>query len=443
MDRLPTWVPTTDRPFVADSHAAAWLVALALLPFGLDAYWDNPRIGLTTWEPSSLMGVNYHVYHVAAEAAMAGENFYTVHPPGQPAYHYLYPPASVIAWYPFTAVGWTTGFALLTLLTVLAGLASAWLLVEYVEEFGPALGWVDVAIVTAAFVLSTHSFGSIYFGNVNVLLAVAIVAGFWALTVDRDGLAGVSFAGAASVKVFPALVGLWLLREKEWKATAVALATGIAGLVAGVALYGFDRTWYYFTVVPGERSRTAQFVGGYPVDAFPYVTVQRPLSHLLWSVWPAATYTHLVVLSVVVCGVVLAYFYLDVSGEHERLMAVFATMVVTVLVFPALRWYVVLVYLPLFALAYVWREGPGRLAFVAGALLFAVGETPTEVAAYAGSLPGPLADPAVALASTVSPQTAGLTVALAGCVWYKTRTNGVLADGVSLRGTALFRERRP
>jgi len=422
LPRLPDRVPSLDRPLVADTHVGAWLVVLATLPFGLDAYRDNPYIGLTTWAPESLMGVNYHVYHVAAEAAMAGENFYTVHPPGQAVFEYLYPPITVLAWYPFTELEWTTGFALFTAISVLAAAVGTWLLVDYVESHGPELGWVDVVFVFALFVLSTHAFGSIYYGNINILLGVAFVVGFWALSVQRETLAGVAFALAALFKVFPALVGLWLLRDRQWRATGTALLTGTAGLLAGVALFGLDLTRYYFRVVPGERSRTAEFVGGYPVDGFAYMTVQRPLSHLLWAVRPEATYGELVVLSVAVCAGAVLFFYADIDGQTERLMAMFVTTVVTVLVLPSLRWYAVLVFLPLVALAYVWRTGPGRGAFLAGALLFSVGETPETVVSSVGGLPDPLSGPAVAVFSVTPPQTLGLALALAGCAWYKLRT---------------------
>lgn len=418
-----------DRPLVADRHLGAWLVLLAALPAGLDSYWDTPHIGLFSWTPEGLMGVNYHVYHAAAEAALAGENFYLAHPPGQGAYTYLYPPITVVTWYPFTLLEWTTGYALFTAISVAAGAVGAWLTVAYVEGRGLRLGWVDVALVFALFVLSTHAFGSVYFGNVNVLLGVAFVVGFWALSARRQVLAGAAFAGAALVKVFPAVIGLWLLRDRQWKATAAAILTGVAGLVAGVALFGLDRTVYYFSEIPAERSRAEAFVGGYPVDGFNYMTVQRPLSHLLWAVWPDAPYAGLVALGVLVCAVAVAAFYVDIEGQPERLMAMFATVVVTVLVVPSLRWYVVVVVLPLVALAYVWREGPGRWAFLAGAVLLSVGTGPDIVVEYLAELPAPLAALATALFGAATPQTLGMALALAGCAWYKFRTAARRSDG--------------
>ncbi|MEF8814835.1 MAG: glycosyltransferase family 87 protein [Halovenus sp.] len=410
------------RPVIAGRYLGAWLVLLATLPLGLDAYRDNPRIGLFTWEPGSQMGINSRTYHYAAELARAGEPFYDAVPPGTFDWAvYLYPPVTVLGYYPLSVVDWSTAYAVMILLSVGASVGATILIVDYVEDFGTRLGWLDIVLIFAAFVLSTHAFGTIYYGNINLILAFLITLGFWALARNRDSLAGVALALPALYKVFPAIIGLWLLRTRRWRAVAVAAGTGIASLLAGALLFGFETTVYYFTDVLAGRGSSQQFVGGYPVDGTYYLTIQQPLSQWLYSVWPSAPYQALVALAVVVSAVTLAFFYRSVETPLDRLMAIFVTLVVMIVIFPALRWYLVMLYLPLVGLLYVWDGGPGRWAFVAGGVLMSFTGSTGDVVEILDRLPASLDPVWFSVGGFAMPPLYGLGLMVAACAWYKYR----------------------
>ena len=412
-----------DRPLVAHPYVGAWIVLLATLPFGLQSYHEISRIGLTTWEPGWLMGSNYYVYHVAAEAAMAGEPFYGIEQPDTPdGLVYLYPPITVVAFYPFTVLEWTTGFAAMTALSVIASVAATALIVRYIESFDVRLGWIDGGLILAAFLLSTHAMGTIYYGNINLLLGFAFVVGFVGLLRHHDRLAGAAFGLAALFKVFPAIVGLWLLRDRRWSSIGAAIGVGLGGLILGVILFGPRTTIYYFTEVLAGRGGSTAFIGGYPVGATYYVTFQRPLSHLLWSVWPAAPYEVLPVLSILLSLGVLAWFYRDIDGTMDRLMALFATVVVTVAMFPSFRFYIVLLYLPFIALLYVWRTGPGRYAFLLGGVLLSVTHRPSDIVALLEGTPDPVFFVGSQLAAFATLQLYGMAIMLLACAWYQYTT---------------------
>ena len=420
---LSTLRAGADRPVVARRYLGAWVVLLTALVPGLGSYYEKPEIGLFAWgvgttDGNTYMGVNYHVYHVAAERAVAGESFYDVAPePAGETLVYLYPPVTTFAFAPFTPVDWTTGYTLLTLVTVLASILGTALLVQYIEELGYPLGWVDVGLVFSLFVLSIHVAATVFFGNVNVLLGVAFVVGFWALARDRETLAGVAFALAALFKLFPALVGLWLLRDRRWVATGVAIGTGLAGVLVGILAFGPGTTVHYFTEVLQGRTDSGMFVGGYPADGRFYVTLQRPLSHIVWTVWPDAPAAVLPVASAAVCGVLLAYFYRFVETTRERLMAMLATVIVTLVLFPGFRLYAPLLFLPLVALLYSWDGGPGRRMFLAGGVLFSVVARPMHVLSVAESL-GPLEGVVVAVGTVATIQLYAFALMLGGCVWH-------------------------
>lgn len=372
-----------------------------------------------------MMGINYRTYHHAAELARGGEPFYDVPPPE--AYDwavYLYPPGTLPLYYPFTLVDWTTGFAIMTAISVLAALAATWLIVDYVESFGPALGWVDVALILLALLLSTHVFGTVYFGNVNLLLALGLVFGFWALLRERETASGVAFGAVALFKVFPALVGLWLLRERRFRAVGAAIVTGVAGLAVGLVVFGFDTTTYYLTNVLSGRTETSEFVGGYPVSGTYYVTIQQPLSRLVATVWPSAPYEVILLLAILLTLSVLAYFYRDIRTPIERQMAIFVTLAAMVTLFPSLRWYLVFLYLPMVALLYLWTEGHGRLLFLAGGVLFSITFSAESVVDALDGVPEPLYSVGYALGGSAVLPMYGILLMVAACVWYKERSLG-------------------
>ena len=356
------------RPLVASRRWGAWVVMAFAICWGYLAYdrdFDPDWLALG-WDPGGNVGANLRTYRYTARLAREGQSFYEVAPPGLEEWAvYLYPPITVVAYYPFTLLEWMHGYWLLVCLNVLAGLVVAGAIVQFVDGTAGQLAWLDVALITGVVLLSPFTFGTIYYGNINLLVALAFVVGFLALEHDRPVVSGAAFGLAALFKLFPALVGAWLLRRRAWRAVASAIAVGGGGLFAGLVVYGWGPTATFFTEVLVDRAETAAFVGGYPAGGTFYVTVQRPLSHLLWGAFPGAPPELLTPLSVLVCGGALAVFYTDVETFHERLVAILATVFVTVTVFPALQWYLVLSFFPMVPLWYVW-DGPGRLLFLAG-----------------------------------------------------------------------------
>jgi len=396
--RVPTIAALTGRPLVAGRHVGAWLVLGLAIAVGLRTYDNLWMIGPTTWEVgytyvSNYMGVNFHVYHVAAEQAIAGEPFYGVSPEtASDGYVYLYPPITVAAFYPFTVFEWTTGYTVFIGLNVLAALGGTWLTVSYAESHGARLGWLDAALLAGLFVLSTHVVATVLYGNINILLGVVFAAGFWALARNRQVLAGTAVAIAGVFKIFPALVGLWLLRDRRWVAAGTTAAVGAGAILAGLAAFGIDPTVEYFTEVMTDRTDSSLFVGGYPADGLYYVTVQRPLSHWLWLAWPGAPYILLPIASALVCAGVLAYFYRRIETQTERLAAVFATVVVALVVMPSFRLYLTILFAPLAALLYAWHgRSLARYGFVAGGLVLSVTARPGEVIEFAETHLGAIA----------------------------------------------------
>ena len=409
------------RPFVGSSNKGAWAVMLYAIYRGYLFYHRNFNpdwLGLT-WNPGRNVGANFRTYRYTAKLAKDGQAFYGTVPPGLDEWAvYLYPPITAVAYYPFTLLGWMSGYWLIVGLNVLAGLVVAGAIVYFIERAGRRLGWLDVALIAGLLLVSPFTAGTIYYGNINLLIALALVVGFLWLERDRSVGAGMAFGCAALFKLFPALVGAWLLRRKAWRTIGSAIAVGGGGLLAGVAVYGWDPTVVFFTDVLFNRAETATFVGGYPADGTYYVTMQRPVSHVLWGIFPSAPPELLLPLTLLIAGGLLSVFYSSVETLHERLVAIFATVVVTVTVFPALQWYLVLLFFPMVPLWYLW-DGPGRRLFLAGGVVMFANVSPGSLigAIQRVGFPDPIELVLLNVFSFATVQLYGIGLMLAACAF--------------------------
>lgn len=424
------------RPIYERSYPGAWLVLLAPLLIGVDTLLGSVSVSLLP--PSAAFArdlgmVNFEVYYYTTAELLAGGDVYAVSPPGRSDfYQYLYPPVTIFVFLPFLAVGPATAYVAFLGLNALAAIAFTVLIVRFVESLGRPLGWVDVGLLFCNVIAGTHLITNYVFGNVNLFLGLGVAVAIYLLetgpaTARRQSLAGAALAVVALFKVFPALIGLYLLRIRAWWAVAAATATGIGGLVlgelafaAGSALgwqagdraYGFGITerWLEQAVLP--RSDTDAFVGGYPADEFYYVTIQRPLSHVIWGIWDGAPPWLLVVGSFAIGLAIAGASLYQMDTRTDRLVGVFAVVAVAVFVVPSLRFYLALLFLPLFALAYVLEGHPGQPAFVAGAAIAAYTDYPADVAEVIQPLPGPVVTLLEPVVTTTSNQLLGVAVLL-------------------------------
>lgn len=413
------------RPIVARPTLGAWLAMAVAILVGYDSYMRNfnPEWFPPAIAPGSNMGANFRTYRYAAELALSGEPFYQVAPPGLDDWAvFLYPPITTLAYAPFTLVEWQTGYAILVVMNAVAGLLAAYLVVRFIDKAGNRLGWLDVGLIGSLFVISPFSFGTFYYGNVNLLMALAFVAGFLALERKQSRVAGILFGLTALWKLFPTILGVWLVRVRAWRDIASAVAVGLGGIVLGLLVFGWDRTSEFFLTVVFNRSETSDFVGGYPADGTYYITIQRPISQLLWTAWPGAPAGLLTILTLAVVCILLLAFYRDIEDRMERLFAIFATVIVAITIVPALQWYLVLLYFPMIPLLYLW-DGPGRLGFIAGSVILFFNNRPGDILEWLDGTPIPaVIEPFVRdvfILATV--QLHAMAIMLAACWWYRTR----------------------
>jgi hypothetical protein len=323
-----------------------------------------------------LVGANFRVYRTAAEAAVAGESMYGVSPAGlPPAYSYLYPPVTVAAFVPFVPLPWTVGFALFTLGSLLAGGALAVGCGRYVERTTPLAG-VDYALLGGFTLLSPLAAPSLVYGNVNVVLAAVVGAGFAASEIDveaSDRVAGVALAVPALTKLFPAGFGWWYVRGRATTTLGWALGVGVAALGGGLLAFGVDAHVAYVERVVRPRLAGAAGAGE------SYVTIRRPLSHLFPPelVTPAA--------ALLLGAVVLALTVGTLAEREERLLALAGTVAAAIVFVPSYPLYLLYLAFPLLPALYLVEDRVARPLTLLGALCLVVtlqaGDLPRVAAA--------------------------------------------------------------
>lgn len=362
-------------------------------------------------------GLDFRVYYHTAAAALAGAPIYGVAHGPHPTFTYLYPPATLLGFAPLLALPERPAYLVHVAGQLALAAGAARLIVRYLERAGVALAGIDRALIYAYAVASVHAVPSLVYGQVNLAVTAGLVAGFAALDAGRERASGVTFGLAAFLKLFPALVGLWLLRRRAWRAIGAATATGTAGIGVDLAAFGPGTTESYVREAVLGRATRAAFAGGLPPGAS-YLTLLRPASVLLPSLGPAAW----TALAAAALAPVVAVAYRSTATRRDRLVGAYVTLAGTLLVLPSYPVYAVVLLFPQVPLLYLLEGWPGRLFLAGTALLGATVRLDDLERHLLPALPDAVGGPATAVLeptlTLTSPQLIGLTATLAGCLAY-------------------------
>lgn len=372
-------------------------------------------------EPAQV-GLATEVYHTAAGALLEGGNPYAVTPPGLSGYAFLYPPIVLVVLLPYGFISSQAAFLLQTILNFVSTAVLAVLLLRTIEGEGISLETVDQILIVGFTFLSVWSVTNFLNGQVNPFLALGIAVGAILLDRGKDRVGGVVFALVAIVKLFPALFGAWLLRLRAWRAIIVSLGTGIGLFVLGAVVLGPDLTVTYLTeALPREASATS--FAGRPDPSAPQLTIRRQLAFLA----PGLSSGFLVAIGAALVAPVVLAASRSVATVTQRLVALQATLLAVLVLFPFEPFYLSLSLFPLVPLLYLLERQPGWRLFLAGMLLLAMPITMSTVSVWVGQLPIPPETATIILAIAESafafalPPMYGVWLVLAGCVMFQHR----------------------
>jgi hypothetical protein len=277
---------------------------------------------------SDVVTGDFQAYYYGAQAAFDGESLYFDR--GYEGGYYIYPPVTLVYFALYSELPFLAGYGLHTLVSVVVATLVARATIDVIRRH-TTLTTADAVLVWAFFLFSSCAIASLSLGQVNILILGLIVLGYLQLERGQSLRSGASFAVAATPKLFPTLLGVYLLANRNWRATAAAITTGVGGIVLGAALFGVGLTENFFLWLVRDQGIKTDGLSANtvpPADLF-IVTLARPLANF----FPTFGFWEYLLLSITILAVPLAYVYTG-SYRYDRLVGLLATLVAMVVIIP-------------------------------------------------------------------------------------------------------------
>jgi alpha-1,2-mannosyltransferase len=187
---------------------------------------------------------------------------------------YLYPPPSLLAFYPFSAVPYDAAKARLLVASHVSLLVILYLLFKRIKPFEPPpRGRGFAAALMTVFVLNYYPVADNFaWGQIN-LIVLALICFAW-LALKKGGHAlsiAVPLSLAVLLKTYPlVLLALLVLRRRYWAAAATVALLGLYAFAAWLALPA--SLW-------GDWARNVAPTGGYGLRPFGLFLPVEPWNH--------------------------------------------------------------------------------------------------------------------------------------------------------------------
>lgn len=150
---------------------------------------------------------------------------------------YIYPPFLAVVLRPITAFSYHRANQLWFAANLLLFAASAALLMTWRPVAATPLARAGVLFAMLNFYPTFRAFQC---GQVGLVLLFLLSGALWCLERGRDPLAGWLVAIAAAIKLTPAVLVIWMLAARRWRAAAWSAAASVALLAISVAGAGWS-----------------------------------------------------------------------------------------------------------------------------------------------------------------------------------------------------------
>ena len=218
-------------------------LAIVLLALAAAAYWNDAIL-----DPLQHRGFPDYVTQMrGARRLLAGELPYD---PTLRAWVDVNLPPITLLWLfaPFAALSDLAGRLAYFALNHLAFIAAVGLLLRSLRPpatvISPLL-WTILVVAVAAVFEPWHD--SLRLGQQNGVVFFFLAVSAIAIAAGRDVLAGAALAAALIGKPSAALVGLYFLLARRWRATVAAAATGLAAFLVTLPWTGIENWRFYLT----------------------------------------------------------------------------------------------------------------------------------------------------------------------------------------------------
>ena len=322
--------------------------------------------------------LDFQAYYVAGQAVSQGEPFVgwaITEDSFLTDKAYVYTPITAPVFAVYTVFSdWFTAYLVHMGLLLVTFYALGRLTIRYIQSQGRDLGRVDRWLILGASLFSAPAVIGLFRGNIDPVIMLMLVVGLLAVERGNEWAGGTLWAVAALFKLFPALLGVWLIYRRAYRAIAAALAVGIGATLLSLAVFGLDMHLEFIEFVLTDRNREGAFVGG--LDATrQFITLRRPLSQFL-----ALSSTPLALVGLALLAPSLAVMYRAAESELDRFATFTATVIALLLTLvPSTAGYVVYLVFPLFVLVYLAEHRATRGCLLTGLALINVPLYPQHI----------------------------------------------------------------
>lgn len=301
------------------------------------------------------IGADFKAYYYAARAWLNGGNIYSAASPTDPGKTFVYLPATLLWFLPFGLFPeWWQAYLFIFLISVIGSIWFAHMLIGVIEDRGVMLSRIDKGLIVSFLTLSTFSVPNLLHGQINLLLGVAIGAGLIAQVEKKPRLAGLLIGLAATIKLFPTIIGVWFLYKRDWQALGAAILTGLAHIILSVVVFGRETTaTFFFEIIPQRFAANSS--GGFPPDQS-MITIRQPLSNVFG-----------------LNGVILSLVALTIGGiivlsifrfSDETLTKILALVIAMLISLPSYFIYTPIVIFPIVPLLYLRGDWVYSIGFI-------------------------------------------------------------------------------
>ena len=298
-----------------------------------------------------------------------------------------HPPASVLLVYPFAWLGYQNAFFVWTLTSFAALAIALWLIVRHLDIQLSA----SSVLPCVAMLLLCYPFRSqVNQGQFNLLILLLVTLVWVAARSGCSRCAGVALGVATVVKLFPGLLFLYFVLQREWKVVTFGAAT-VAAIAVFMAM-AFPATTlhtYLVEVLPSlnqwqSHASNISLIGFWsklfdPIPGGPIAILPVWHSHVLARVGGLLS-----------CGAALAATIVVILQARKRsdLDLAFGLLVTTTLLVSPLTWehYLVLLILPI-AIMWVHLAESGPIKWIWA--LFVIALFPPQGLIWKHLIPGP------------------------------------------------------
>jgi hypothetical protein len=302
---------------------------------------------------------DFFTYYAAAEHVLQGKPFVGENA-GMPSGPYVYLPITVLFYVPLTLFSPIVAYGILFCINIFGALLASWQVIRLSDKLNIGLTTQDKLLITGAILLAPPLIGNLLNAQPNFWLLVAFLTGYQLVEKNQQLLAGIMFALPAIFKLWPALLGVWLVYRCQWKAVVSALATGTFAIITSVGVFGPATNIDYFRYILYSRSWTELFAGGLSPE-MGVVTIRRPISILFPNLDPV----YMALIGVIVLLPILLYYYSTATGQIGRLVAFEVTVIIILLILPSITPYFIFPFAFAVPLLYVLEPPQQHIAGVA------------------------------------------------------------------------------